>query len=505
MKKNVFNTVIVMLLMCIFTNSMAQVDLIPEARRLEVQNRIDETNRMIKEKGYSWKAGITSKSFLSKKEMKKLCGILYDEPLDNERIEAIGDSLYKEYKKSRGLKKALETQGIILSWQQWMSDIEQQECSNCWAHAATGVAEGLLHARYGTNIEIDQDEMDITNNASCGDCSGTYWLPCGLDYIYDEKVRSEQGLNIFSNYDHGHWTVSNWSSHTVSISEIQNSLNSSPVLGGMTVYEDFIDYTGGIYEHTAGSFLGYHAIVIIGYGNEGGQDYWICKNSWGAAWGDSLNPGYFNIAFGECGIDNQHGDHTASVDHDSCYAKLVPETDGFMDLIDAVDYWTVDDEWCYGLNNVTICNGSTLTIPQSFTIAFDSNYRLSIYGTLNVQDISANPVTFTRSGSSGTWGGIKYYSGSSGTIQYANINNAYVGIYANNSSPSVSYVNISNCTYGVRPYYSNISVSHSTINNCTYGVYAQSGYPDINNSTISNCTYGVYLRYSNAGITGKFS
>jgi hypothetical protein len=288
MKKNAFNTVFFILFMCVVTNSMAQVD------SFKVQKRIDETNRMIKEKGYAWKAGITSKSFLSKEEMKRLCGLLYDEPLDNERIEAIGDSLYEEYKEGQGLKKAVEIQGITVSWQDWMSKIEDQECGNCWAHAATGVAEGLLHFRYGTNIEIDQDEMDITNNASCGNCSGTYWLPCGLDYINGEKVRSEQGLNTFPNYDHGYWTVSNWSSHTVSISEIQNSLNSSPVLGGMTVYEDFIDYPGGIYEHTAGSFLGYHAIVIIGYGNEGGQDYWICKNSWDDDWGES---GYFRIAF----------------------------------------------------------------------------------------------------------------------------------------------------------------------------------------------------------------
>ena len=498
--------------MCIFTNSMAQVD------SLEVQKRIDEIKNRIKEKGYAWEAGITSKSFLSKEEMKRLCGLLYDEPIDNERIEAIGDSLYNEYKKSRGLKKALETQGITLSWAQWMSKIEQQECGNCWAHAATGVAEGLLHFRYGTNIEIDQDEMDITNSASCGNCSGTYWLPCGLDYIYQEKVRSEQDLNTFSNYDHGYWTVSNWSSHTVSISEIQNSLKNSPVLGGMAVYEDFQYYTGGIYEHVWGSFLGYHAIVIVGYGIENGKDYWICKNSWDIDWGenqfgehiddpkpgdpDSSN-GYFRIAFGECGIDNQHGNITASVNHDSCYAKLVPESDGFMDLIDAVDFWTVDGEWCYGLNNVTISNGTTVTIPQKFTLAFGDNYLLSVYGTLNAQGTSANPVTFIRSGSSGTWNGIRYYSGSSGTIQYADISNAYVGIYANNSSPTISHVNISNCTYGVRPYYSSISLSHSAINNCNYGIYAQSGYPNINNSTISNCSYGVYLRYSNAGITGN--
>lgn len=76
-----------------------------------------------------------------------------------------------------------------------------------------------------------------------------------------------------------------------------------PVEGAFTVYEDFITYKSGVYKHTTGKALGGHAIRILGYGTENGEDYWLCANSWNETWGDN---GYFKIRRGhnECGIEN---------------------------------------------------------------------------------------------------------------------------------------------------------------------------------------------------------
>ena len=70
-----------------------------------------------------------------------------------------------------------------------------------------------------------------------------------------------------------------------------------PMETGFTVYEDFMNYESGVYHHTTGDQLGGHAVKIVGYGD----GYWICANSWSEKWGEK---GFFNIGFGECGIDS---------------------------------------------------------------------------------------------------------------------------------------------------------------------------------------------------------
>lgn len=68
-----------------------------------------------------------------------------------------------------------------------------------------------------------------------------------------------------------------------------------------TVYEDFLAYKSGVYSHQTGSALGGHAIKVIGWGTENGEDYWLCVNSWNNTWGDK---GTFKIKQGDCGIND---------------------------------------------------------------------------------------------------------------------------------------------------------------------------------------------------------
>uniref|UniRef100_UPI00398E39E4 dipeptidyl peptidase 1 n=1 Tax=Pristiophorus japonicus TaxID=55135 RepID=UPI00398E39E4 len=88
-------------------------------------------------------------------------------------------------------------------------------------------------------------------------------------------------------------------------------VKNGPVSVAFEVYNDFMHYQGGIYQHTGlrdpfNPFeLTNHAVLLVGYGSDPQtkENYWIVKNSWGEAWGES---GYFRILRGsdECAIES---------------------------------------------------------------------------------------------------------------------------------------------------------------------------------------------------------
>lgn len=79
-----------------------------------------------------------------------------------------------------------------------------------------------------------------------------------------------------------------------------------PVETAFTVYADFEDYEGGVYQHTTNQSVGGHAVRIVGWGTdeESGLDYWKVANSWNPYWGEN---GYFRIIRGtnEGGMESQ--------------------------------------------------------------------------------------------------------------------------------------------------------------------------------------------------------
>jgi cathepsin B len=128
------------------------------------------------------------------------------------------------------------------------------------------------------------NEFNTPNCPTACDSNSTYRTPYGQD------------KHIFSS------AYSVASNVTAIQSEI---MMNGPVEAAFSVYADFEAYTGGVYQHLTGDFLGGHAVKILGWGTDSKSNlpYWLVANSWNTAWGEK---GFFRILRGadECGIED---------------------------------------------------------------------------------------------------------------------------------------------------------------------------------------------------------
>jgi len=183
----------------------------------------------------------------------------------------------------------------------------QLSCGSCWAFAAAETLSDNLCVNQGMHVTLSPQDLVSCDSSDHGCNGGT--LPNVWNYMSDTGVLTDQCLpytagngtvdkcypgecaegssGFYRKYkcDHQNMLDSN--------QDIQSGVYSSgSVEVGMSVYEDFTSYDGGIYKHTEGQYLGGHAVKIVGWGQLGDTTYWIVANSWGTSWGEN---GFFRI------------------------------------------------------------------------------------------------------------------------------------------------------------------------------------------------------------------
>jgi cathepsin B len=92
---------------------------------------------------------------------------------------------------------------------------------------------------------------------------------------------------------------------------------------------------------SAGSFLGGHAVKIIGWGTESGVDYWLVANSWNVHWGLQVRACVRQMCAVGVDCDCYVDDVNAQV--------YIVNLQGFFKIIRGVDECGFEDEISAGL------------------------------------------------------------------------------------------------------------------------------------------------------------
>ena len=445
------------------------------------------------------------KAFYTDEEVRQMCGVPID-PAKTSQLKDKQESMYKNYFTTleKDPPKRFTVQSVP-NWRSLMSDIEDQlDCGNCWVHAATGIVEGQLSILYGSRLNVDMNEHEVPN-----DCDGGFptWAE---SYIRTNKLGSETGS--YPNLYGVKWTLLSYNAIS-GISAIKNALASGPVAACFYVYADFPNYfyyhgTTSVYRYDGYSYLlAGHAVDIVSYDDAG--QYWLCKNSWGYDWADN---GYFRIGYGQCYIESWENS-TVTVNQ-SCYAKLIPNL--ISPLNTAFGYWWVTGEWAYALGNaattssITLPAGSTFNIYPGVSLSFAAGTSLTANGLLTAPGTASQPITFTRSGTSGNWGSIQMSgAGAAGSsISYANFQYGTQIDVLNTSNVWIQHCNITNNTgHGINAYFSTgLLAQYNRIANSNYnhGILITGGsgnncYDNVITKTNQNMQ-GAAIEYS--GSTG---
>jgi len=190
----------------------------------------------------------------------------------------------------------------------------QQQCGSCWAFSATGSMESATFLSKGTLPELSEQQLVDCVTADAG-CNG------GLMDDAFAYVIANGGITSEALYPYTAVTgvcmnplpasVASISSFT-DVAEnnelaLETAIVSQPI--SVAVEADqaaWQAYTGGVVTANCGTALD-HGVLAVGYGvDSAAGNYYLVKNSWGAAWGEA---GYIRIgrgasygAAGLCGI-----------------------------------------------------------------------------------------------------------------------------------------------------------------------------------------------------------
>lgn len=182
---------------------------------------------------------------------------------------------------------------------------DQIGCGSCYAMAAIDSIESQLLIQTGILMSLSvQEIIDCAGDYETWGCDG------GVSYRVFDYVRDNGGISSGENYPYqgvrGACDRLKYPKIPIDLKgyvELPSQdvellkttiVNIGPIIISIDIdHETFMRYSSGIYHNSECSHETNHAVLLIGYGRESNQDYWLVKNSFGVTWGEF---GYMKLA-----------------------------------------------------------------------------------------------------------------------------------------------------------------------------------------------------------------
>jgi cathepsin L len=188
----------------------------------------------------------------------------------------------------------------------------QEQCGSCWAFSTTGSLEGQWFLSKGQLPRLSEQQLvDCSGNYGNNGCGGGL-MDNAFAYIKDYGIMSENDYpytaqdGYYCNYDSNR-VVATLSTYYDVARGNEASLTDAiqrvgPISVGIDATQNFQYYSGGVFDDYSCQDSLNHGVLAVGFGSEGGNDYYIVKNSWGSGWGEY---GYIRMSRNrgnQCGI-----------------------------------------------------------------------------------------------------------------------------------------------------------------------------------------------------------
>ncbi|XP_068027210.1 LOW QUALITY PROTEIN: cathepsin S-like [Melanerpes formicivorus] len=190
----------------------------------------------------------------------------------------------------------------------------QGACGACWAFSAVGALEAQVKLRTGQLVSLSaQNLVDCSTMFGNKGCSGGF-MTRAFQYIIDNQgIDSEDSYPYTAQNGTCQYNASTRAATPAPATwscpmEMKQPLKDAvATIGPVSVAIDatqptFFLYSSGVYDDPRCTQEVNHGVVVVGYGDPQGKDFWLVKNSWGLSFGAQ---GYILMARNQhnhCGI-----------------------------------------------------------------------------------------------------------------------------------------------------------------------------------------------------------